>query len=399
MERLRSWTRLNLLKGRQKLNHKLFLIRISPKKSPKAVTKSVSSPKKQETKMSSPLVKPTSILTVVPDAQSVTAPGKSFSIASSFESAVSEAFVKAQRELQMEISSSYSAELLTLQATVSKLSTALSAAEQENAFFKRAHNKRLGQLSGLLSVVERVREVVAEKNSLRSALMAWKAWVGLGRERRVKTGVLEKLGFSMNEGQVFRAWRVKCLRGLALKRATAARAQAEGEKLAALRESAGRMEALEREVGFLKEQLRNEKDSKTALQGDLQKVFLRGVNALNFEAMSVLQGGDGLPLSVAPHTSHACHASERRPSEDCGYAAVIHPHGWKSPKHKITSPPPIHPAGSSSVPIPTDDSLNRSSVSSILPSVCYFTPGGVGAVTAAGRGWQKAGQAPVTARR
>ena len=285
-----------------------------------------------------------------------------------FTAAVNAAFEQAKSSISSELRAEFAARSLHLEATVKRLTAELQSTVASSAFAVRANKQRAQQVNGLLALVEKTRSVTADWFTQRFFLSAWRQRVQAGRERKAKMSLASSAGFSAVEGVVFREWRVRVLKTKTAKKIAAAKAQAEAERQAALREGEGLRQALLKENALLKEALRHEREARSAIQGDLRRVFIRGVNALNFEAMSVLSSE--AVIASHPHT--------HQPQETTEWRAP-------SPKHKLKGGRQHFEIVD--LPIANPPERQPETSASGLPHVTYVAP--------EGPRWQKASEGVV----
>eukprot|EP00887_Chlorella_sp_A99_P007311 scaffold2.g7311.t1 len=180
-------------------------------------------------------------------------------------------------------------------------------AASERAAQARALEAATAQLARLQESFRRQTQMLGRsawwRRELHVAQMAWRTWrAHVAMRQRVAKGA-QAAAHHYDVGRlqqaVFRRWRAASQEGMRTKlkeqRAAAARAEAQCQELAtAGQELAARLEAAE-------EQARATEAERQRLEQDMRKAFMRGVCALNIEAMAVMKRGlpPGAPNPLA----------------------------------------------------------------------------------------------------
>ncbi|KAF4715030.1 Programmed cell death protein 2, partial [Perkinsus olseni] len=165
----------------------------------------------------------------------------------------------------------------------------------------KALNEQLDKANDRVATLERQMKGVQflnhkqQKRQRTKLLMArmmarWKIYHRLQVDEKTKSKLSRALYRTKLSGEVFVAWRIRSMQG------TAARKQADTE-LANATQRANDSAAWDEEkssllarIDDLTAELEKEMQTKRMMQDNLKRVFMRGVCALNFEAMSLLGG-------------------------------------------------------------------------------------------------------------
>ena len=258
-------------------------------------------------------------------------------ITNKFITTVGTSFDRVRDEIVAEVVSHFNSESLRLHASHAHMEQQLADTISASSFAVRMNQQRSRQVGGLVHIVQRVREASEALNIQKEFIKLWRMQLLRGRQTRAKIFLAVRLAFARIEGEIFKEWRIRAVKSIVHKKILSAKAQAEAEKIAALREGEELRQALVKEGALLKEQLRKERDLRQSIQGNLQKVFLRGVNAMNWEAMCVLQD-QNIALSISNSNGFETQESPKLDTES-GWHNVKSPKNRKSPIKGSTSSP------------------------------------------------------------
>lgn len=167
--------------------------------------------------------------------------------------------------------------------------------------------KRLGVLS---------RRVLQEKTGRLALERGWEIWKEALRSRseeQIRSRMASKLRERRLNTLALSQWRRRVQRDAEQRREEKARLSAELARAQLVTEANFERDKLAKQVEQLSQRLEQETRSKVHLQENLKRVFMRGVCALNFEAMSLLSnpeaGGYLAPsplVSAAPWEETSC---------------------------------------------------------------------------------------------
>ena len=209
------------------------------------------------------------------------------------------AFDTAKHRIVSELTARMEAQRMHLEATAESLSTQLIALKDKYSESESKNTKRSRQVNGLVTIVSKARLALLSHFRLQSAFKHWRLYLTLHHSSQVKKKMALRMHARRLSSAVVTAWRLRSQATAVNRRILACKAEAETATVTALKSAAGEKDAFAKENDFLREMLRQEKDAKNEIYENLKRVFMRGVSALNFEAMTVLGGDD----SLLPHSS------------------------------------------------------------------------------------------------
>jgi len=124
------------------------------------------------------------------------------------------------------------------------------------------------------------------------AMAAWSIQHAKGKETRRKLRLWEAhRRNSYQVGTAFKSWRSHVHRNIHNSLRAKYEAGMEQQKVEMIEERTGLVDALRRECEELQEKLEREISGRKALEEQMKKAFMRGVCALNLEAMSLMKSG------------------------------------------------------------------------------------------------------------
>lgn len=209
------------------------------------------------------------------------------------------AFDTAKMRIVKELSARIEAQRMHLTATIESLTSQLNTLQEKYADADSKNTKRSRQVNGLVTIVSKARISLLSHFRLQTTFKHWRLFVALQRNSSHKKRMTHRMHYHRLAGAIFTAWRGKSTATAVNRKLLANKAEAEKYTEEALKAQAGERDALLKENEFLRETLRIEKESKNEIHENLRRVFMRGVSALNFEAMTVLGGDDSLLPSSA----------------------------------------------------------------------------------------------------
>lgn len=210
------------------------------------------------------------------------------------------AFDAAKTRIVKELTARIEAQRMHLSATIESLSSQLSNLQEKYAEADSRNTKRSRQVNGLVTIVSKARISLLSHFRLQTTFRHWRLFVNLQRNSHQKKRMTGRMHYHRSAGAIFNAWRGRSTATAVNRKLAANKAESEKYTEDALKAQAGERDALVKENDFLRETLRLEKEAKNDIHENLRRVFMRGVSALNFEAMTVLGGDDSLLPSIAP---------------------------------------------------------------------------------------------------
>ncbi|CAK0828583.1 unnamed protein product [Prorocentrum cordatum] len=139
-------------------------------------------------------------------------------------------------------------------------------------------------------LLQRTRERLGARCALEGALASWRA-VARARHARVEEGLRAKMARTRVLRMAFGPWHHRAQQAAREQCVERERAIADEARAKLLEQLGADRERLTAEAEGLSRQLAEEARQRTLLQENLKRVFMRGVCALNFEAMSLLADG------------------------------------------------------------------------------------------------------------
>lgn len=202
--------------------------------------------------------------------------------------AVEQEFVVAERTIQAQHRAEMEAQRSKAQAVAVQQEARLETLESEKQQLGKRLELKQKQLNRSFLLVQKTRKSVTGRFALEGTLRAWRAAAAAGKDERLQTLLADKVHFLRLSQSVFGFWR--SLSQTASREAHIAheRAVAEMVRCKLFESNEQERARLAAEVESLKKQLAEEAQQRALLQDNLKRVFMRGVCALNFEAMSLL---------------------------------------------------------------------------------------------------------------
>ncbi|KAF4674722.1 poc5 centriolar protein [Perkinsus chesapeaki] len=211
-------------------------------------------------------------------------------VVAKLRTAAMDAFVDSRQRITRRHEAEAAAARLHSQATESNLRETVKALNEQ---LDKA-NERVAavdkQMKGVQFLNHKQQKRYRRQLLLRRMMARWKIYKQLQADEKTKSKLSRALHGVKISSQVFSAWRVRSLRG------AASRKQADTELANATQRANDsamwdeEKAALVARIDDLTAELEKEMQTKRMMQDNLKRVFMRGVCALNFEAMSLLGG-------------------------------------------------------------------------------------------------------------
>lgn len=147
--------------------------------------------------------------------------------------------------------------------------------------------------AGALALQQRSRRRFLGRSALGGALRLWRALALTGRHDKVKGALAGRLAGALGLANALAAWRHHMQEATREKVVAHERLSAEVARTKLVAEMQRERGLMSTEIERLKKLLAQEADQRMLLQENLKRVFMRGVCALNFEAMSLLSEQTG----------------------------------------------------------------------------------------------------------
>lgn len=200
-------------------------------------------------------------------------------------------FVLAQRQLTGRHRAELEAQQLKSETRACQQHAAIEALQAEVQQLTRRLDVRQRQWKSSQTFVQHARRRCIGRSSLCAAVQAWRSHVASEKDARSKEHLAGRLRLARLANVLFGAWRRQAQ--LAYKETLVAHERAVADQV---RSKLFEQMELERErttaeVERLSSLLAEEQRQRALLQENLKRVFMRGVCALNFEAMTLLSDG------------------------------------------------------------------------------------------------------------
>jgi len=214
-------------------------------------------------------------------------------------------FVLAERALETRHRSDMEAQRMKADAKDCLQSTRIEGLQAENQQLSRALEIKQRKVKESLSLLHRARRGLVGRCALEVAWRTWRSVAAASKDERIHSLLSDKVRTTRLLGHTFSSWRRHTQ--LQQKEALVAheRAAAETVRARLFEKLESEREALVAEAERLKKQLVEEGRQRALLQENVQRVFMRGVCALNFEAMSLLKDGGGSASEAPTGTQRA----------------------------------------------------------------------------------------------
>jgi len=217
--------------------------------------------------------------------------GRLDDISREMKRSVEHEFSLAQRSVQARHNADLEAQRLQAEAAACQQRVIVESLQQEKAQLMSKLEAKQRQVKSSLSLLQHTRRNLTGRCCLEAALLTWRACLAAEKDARLQALLAAKVRRSRLSGLTFASWRQQAQ--LARSDAAVARERAAAEtvrcKLFEEMEQ-DRMKAAST-IDLLSRQLAEEQRQRALLQENLKRVFMRGVCALNFEAMSLLSDG------------------------------------------------------------------------------------------------------------
>lgn len=262
-------------------------------------------------------------------------------------------FLLSERSLVARHQAESEAQRLKAETAACEQQARIESLERELASQSRKIDARGKQVKDAFSLAQSARRRLVGRFSLVGAWMAWRHAAASGKDERLQQAVAEKLSSKRLLGHLFGVWRYHSQSGWRERLIAHERAAADTVRAKLFEQMESERSQLLTEAEDLRMQVQEESKQRALLQDNLKRVFMRGVCALNFEAMSLLSDPSGAGQDAAPAlaTSAAALASvsaaprhqaatplptEQRPAVSMGGAAA-----GTGPGSAVLSPPVV----------------------------------------------------------
>jgi len=205
-----------------------------------------------------------------------------------FKQQALEGFINAKKNAEDSLRYTLDSERHRFNSTLHTKENEICAMRQVQSTVQQMNDVLHHRLKGVVNLSPKVRDD-EHMRALRSRCWAaWRAYVQMSKDTHLKTSLASALYHKRLCMSVFSSWRGRASRSAMEKKlaATKASSDIERNRLCALVNL--ERDRLQEELKHTQAQLKREVDTRALLQDNLKRVFMRGVCALNFEAMNIL---------------------------------------------------------------------------------------------------------------
>ena len=171
------------------------------------------------------------------------------------------------------------------------LSTRLEALQDENRQLSRKLEVGQRKVKESMQLLTRARRGLVGRCALEVAWRTWRCAATANKDERMQEVLADKVRTRRLLGRIAGTWRRHTQNHRREALLVDERAAAETLRARLFDQIEREKEVLSAEVEHLKQKLVEEAQQRALLQENVQRVFMRGVCALNFEAMSLLKDG------------------------------------------------------------------------------------------------------------
>lgn len=212
-------------------------------------------------------------------------------IAREMKSSVEHEFILAERNIMAQQRAAMEAQKSKAEAFAQQQQFAMETLREEKVQVSNRLEQKQKQLKESLILLQRARNGVVGRCVQERALCAWRTAARAEKDSRVKSRLAVKLRVHQFMNMAFGTWRRQtqaCKSSKLIAHERAAAEMARGKLVEQMDMENTRQAA---EVQRLSRLLAEEAQQRALLQENLKRVFMRGVCALNFEAMTLLADG------------------------------------------------------------------------------------------------------------
>eukprot|EP00928_Gymnodinium_smaydae_P070038 TRINITY_DN53980_c0_g1_i1.p1 TRINITY_DN53980_c0_g1~~TRINITY_DN53980_c0_g1_i1.p1 ORF type:complete len:626 (+),score=111.09 TRINITY_DN53980_c0_g1_i1:68-1879(+) len=240
-------------------------------------------------------------------------------IAREMKRSVEHEFALAERALSSRYEAYLHAEKMKAEAAACQQHAVIEGLERERRRLLERVDSQQRQLKGSLLLVQRTRRGLTGRCALARTLAAWRSVATGEKADRWQQVLTERIDCKRLLGYAVGTWRRHVQAAWKERLVAHERAAADTVRAKIFEQMEMERSCMAKELERLKAQLADESRQRAQLQDNLKRVFMRGVCALNFEAMSLLSDGSGAnggvpgadsrPFEVADSSSGAAFAA------------------------------------------------------------------------------------------
>lgn len=224
--------------------------------------------------------------------------GRLDAIAREMKRSVEHEFVLAERTLLGQQRATLESQKMKADALAYQQQANIESLQSENQQLSRRLELKQRQLKDALGLLQRARRGVVGKCAQERVMCAWKAAAAAEKDSRMNDLLAGGLHRKRSAAQLFGAWRRLAHVTAMEKTVSHERATADMVQAKLFEQMEAERTRTSSEVERLTRLLKEEEQQRALLQENLKRVFMRGVCALNFEAMTLLS--DGTTAEVVP---------------------------------------------------------------------------------------------------
>jgi len=207
-------------------------------------------------------------------------------------------FLLAERAMLARHKANLEAHRLQAEAAACQQQLVVESLQSDKQHLVRQVDMKQRQLKGSIMFLMRARGTLAGRYALELSLRAWSATTAASKDARLQTLLTTRICLIRLRSIAFNTWRRKAQEQHREAVVLHERAVAESVRCKLVEQMEVERKRMADEMEQLTRKLLEESQQRTLLQENLRRVFMRGVCALNFEAMSLLadpsaSGGGG----------------------------------------------------------------------------------------------------------
>lgn len=217
--------------------------------------------------------------------------GRLDAIAREMKRSVEHEFALAERTLMGQQRSAMEAQKMKADALAYQQQASFESLQSDNLQLSRRLEFKQRQLKDSLSLLQRARRGLVGRCAQERVICAWKAVAAAEKDSRLNQLLAAGLHCKRSAAQLFGAWRRLAHLAAMDKSVSHERATADMVRAKLFEQMELERTRTASEMDRLTKLLKEEQQQRALLQENLKRVFMRGVCALNFEAMTLLSDG------------------------------------------------------------------------------------------------------------
>jgi len=206
----------------------------------------------------------------------------------SFRAQAMQAFLMSEKSMSRTHQADLNAQQTEYEAVIAERDTRINNSETNQLKLTQELEQKKNVISGLINLSRRMRESLYCRNLVGKAWLRWRIWRKINNDDKIIKKMTDPYWIRRMCTRAWQAWSRHVRTSLAERKLKNLATEKDLEKANIIQEATMQQEKLEHSVRTLQELLDQEIKAKKNVQENLKTVFMRGVCALNFEAMSLL---------------------------------------------------------------------------------------------------------------